>query len=456
MAEIKKIRRGNDIAMPVRLKTGEGEVASIDITTIKKLMVYNDEQKVSIEVEKSLQDEELVAIFRAEKQHYLGAYRLVVLYNDGATATWDKPAVELVATTSEADEDTQGLVIVEISGELQVMSLTAVQEQIAQILEVSAKPAYIGENNHWYIFDSDAWEYVDSGVSAVGPEGPPGPAYDDSEIRGLINGKASKATTLEGYGIADAKLTANTSGMFVQLGEVVAKIPSKTSDLTNDSGFLTQHQNISGKADKTYVDTELAKKQGTITDLDTIRSGAAKGATALQSFTEADPTVPSFVKSITQAMINAWSGKQDAISDLATIRSGAAAGATALQSFTESDPTVPAHVKSITEANITSWNGKQNVISDLAAIRSNAANGNTAYGYFSGGKLPYSSLSGTPTIPAAVTEQTVSGWGFTKNTGTYSKPSGGIPKSDLSSDVQATLNKVDELYTDYQTALNLI
>lgn len=40
--------------------------------------------------------------------------------------------------------------------------------------------------------------------------------------------------------------------------------------------------------------------------------------------------------------------------------------------------------------------------------------------------------------------------------GKYSKPSGGIPKSDLSSDVQATLNKVDALYDDYSTALNLI
>ena len=46
-------------------------------------------------------------------------------------------------------------------------------------------------------------------------------------------------------------------------------------------------------------------------------------------------------------------------------------------------------------------------------------------------------------IPAAVTEQTVSGWGFTKNTGTYSKPSGGIPKTDLDSAVQTSLEKAD-------------
>lgn len=46
-------------------------------------------------------------------------------------------------------------------------------------------------------------------------------------------------------------------------------------------------------------------------------------------------------------------------------------------------------------------------------------------------------------IPAAVSEATVSGWGFTKNTGTYSKPSGGIPKTDLASAVQTSLNNAD-------------
>lgn len=51
----------------------------------------------------------------------------------------------------------------------------------------------------------------------------------------------------------------------------------------------------------------------------------------------------------------------------------------------------------------------------------------------------YNDLSDKPTIPAAVTESTVSGWGFTKNTGTYSKPSGGIPSSDLATAVQNAL-----------------
>ena len=49
-------------------------------------------------------------------------------------------------------------------------------------------------------------------------------------------------------------------------------------------------------------------------------------------------------------------------------------------------------------------------------------------------------LAVTGQIP---TESTVAGWGFTKNTGTYSKPSGGIPKTDLASAVQTSLGKAD-------------
>lgn len=52
--------------------------------------------------------------------------------------------------------------------------------------------------------------------------------------------------------------------------EDIPSIPTKVSELINDSGFITTHQDISGKQDA-------------ITDLDTIRSGAAKGATSLQT-----------------------------------------------------------------------------------------------------------------------------------------------------------------------------
>lgn len=56
-------------------------------------------------------------------------------------------------------------------------------------------------------------------------------------------------------------------------------------------------------------------------------------------------------------------------------------------------------------------------------------------------------MSGSTDIPA-VTENTVSGWGFTKNTGTYSKPINGIPKTDLESAVQTSLGKADTAIQD--------
>lgn len=79
------------------------------------------------------------------------------------------------------------------------------------------------------------------------------------------------------------------------------------------------------------IDDLASEKQDEITDLDTIRDGAAKGATALQSVpseyvTESELTAKGY------ATTTQLTAKQDTISDLATIRNGAALGATALQS----------------------------------------------------------------------------------------------------------------------------
>ena len=48
-------------------------------------------------------------------------------------------------------------------------------------------------------------------------------------------------------------------------------------------GYLTEHQDISNLATKEEVTTGLSDKQDIISDLTTIREGASKGATALQS-----------------------------------------------------------------------------------------------------------------------------------------------------------------------------
>ena len=115
----------------------------------------------------------------------------------------------------------------------------------------------------------------------------------------LTDGLATKANkseipSLEGYAtetyVQDKIAEAALSGGEVDLSGLATKdelatkadissIPTKTSQLTNDKGYLTsvpseyvtdeelnekgyltEHQDISGKTNKTYVDTELAKK----------------------------------------------------------------------------------------------------------------------------------------------------------------------------------------------------
>ena len=71
-------------------------------------------------------------------------------------------------------------------------------------------------------------------------------------------------------------------------------IPSKTSQLTNDSGYLTSHQDISGKADKTYVDTQISNLVGD-TDVATQINDAM--ATIPQSdWNQNDETAADYIK----------------------------------------------------------------------------------------------------------------------------------------------------------------
>ena len=101
---------------------------------------------------------------------------------------------------------------------------------------------------------------------------------------------------------------------------------------------------------------------------------------------------------------------------------------------TEIDPIFSASpAASITNNKIAEWDNK----ADSASLAKVATSGS------------YNDLSNKPTIPSAVTETTISDWGFTKNTGTYSKPSGGIPKTDLESAVQTSLGKADTALQSY-------
>lgn len=74
------------------------------------------------------------------------------------------------------------------------------------------------------------------------------------------------------------------NGTFVKIGDTSIDLSgyAKLEDIPNTSDFVRT--------------SELSTKQDKINDLDTIRNGANKGLTALQSFTETDPTVPDWAK----------------------------------------------------------------------------------------------------------------------------------------------------------------
>jgi hypothetical protein len=138
---------------------------------------------------------------------------------------------------------------------------------------------------------------------------------------------------------------------------------------------------------------------------------------------------------------------------------------------TETDPTVPAWAKAPTKPTYTAAEVGALPSSYTPPVQSvNGKTGAVVLGASDVGALPSDTV-----IPPAVTEQTVAGWGFTKNTGdytkpsggipdsdiasaavwnakgTYSKPSGGIPKTDLAADVQTSLGKADTALQQHQS-----
>lgn len=222
-------------------------------------------------------------------------------------------------------------------------------------------------------------------------------------------------------------------------------------DATSGVAEILNKPDLSVYATNAALTYGLAGKQDTIGDLDTIRSGAALGATSVQP--------AEFNSALAQ--------KQDTISDLSAIRSGAQAGASAVQpadlaavattgSYNDLNNRPNLTVYATTEAMNTALATKQDVIGDLSDIRSGAQAGSTAV---QPGDLAtvattgsYDDLVDKPTIPAA---QVNSDWDATSGvtailnrpnlaavatTGDYddlsNKPS--IPAAQVNADWDAT------------------
>ena len=64
----------------------------------------------------------------------------------------------------------------------------------------------------------------------------------------------------EGIGWQKENSNINTDEENIDLTSYAKKtdLPTKTSQLTNDSGFITEHQDISDKADKSEIPTKVS------------------------------------------------------------------------------------------------------------------------------------------------------------------------------------------------------
>ena len=194
----------------------------------------------------------------------------------------------------------------------------------------------------------------------------------------------------------------------------VTDIPTKTSNLTNDSGFVTGQevsQTYETKSDATAKETALQNAINRKQDILTFDNVPTNGSS--------NP-----VKS--DGIYDALAGKQATIPDLSTMRSGAAAGATAVQPSQMQSALLQKQDKLISGQNIKTINN-ESLLGD----------GNID---IQGGGSDPDAVKYTPqTLTDAQKAQARTNIGA----GTYSKPSGGIPSTDLASAVQTSLGKAD-------------
>ncbi len=84
------------------------------------------------------------------------------------------------------------------------------------------------------------------------------------------------------------------------------KIPTKVSDLTNDTGYITEDSLPTSTSDLTN-DSDFV----TSADIPKKLSQLDNDSGYIKNYTESDPTVPSHVKSISESNISSWNGKAE-------------------------------------------------------------------------------------------------------------------------------------------------
>lgn len=207
-------------------------------------------------------------------------------------------------------------------------------------------------------------------------------------------------------------------------------IPTKVSDLTNDSGFTTNKG--------TVTSVRVQAGTGLSSSTSTAQTGTLNTTISVASGYKL-PTTEEWnskgTSNLTLGTTSTTAAKGDHNHDSSYVaKNSAITGATkckitydAKGLVTGGSNLTASDIPSLAASKITSgtfadariasaatWNAKQDAITTTNKLSSDKISGLAAVAT-SGS---YTDLTNQPTIPSAVTEATVAGWGFTKNTGT--------------------------------------
>lgn len=168
----------------------------------------------------------------------------------------------------------------------------------------------------------------------------------------------SQITVLNPPYVSTDTYTNTTAALEAGIEAVSNAVVSARTDLSAAIAAATpaDYNTVKGQVSTNAADIAALKtgKQDSIADLSDIRAGAALGATALQSFTESDPTVPSWAKADNKPTY-AYSEitGTPTIPTVPTTVSSFTNDAGYLTSYTETDPTIYSWAKASTKPSYT-------------------------------------------------------------------------------------------------------
>lgn len=230
MATIELIHKrvGNDVKIALGLTDGG---VAVDWTTVSKVRAFllSDQQRVKmgdcrISGPDATDPTRLLMLYPASQPEYLGVARLVVTVTyHGHVSTFDAPLLVFVPSTAEEgtgtvevevpatldpEDNNLEISVTDVDTSLLEEAISDAQEAAAAANEAAEKATaaagrnpYIGENGHWYVWDGQAGNFVDTGVSAgAGTWGDiAGNLADQTDLKEALDNKVDK---VEGKGLS--------------------------------------------------------------------------------------------------------------------------------------------------------------------------------------------------------------------------------------------------------------